>query len=170
VDHELLFKPEQPIFYVQVANESTFANLYLQLTSDYPQAAIRMVRGDKSKTLPDFFNEIGAALQFPYYFGENWDAFEECITDLSWLDGEAYLLMVNQANLLLQDTPQKDFQILMEVLSDAHQTWLTQPQIVNEDEHPTAFNVLLGCTDEHRSGLTQRLTDSGVKFQVFHKT
>jgi RNAse (barnase) inhibitor barstar len=167
MDYEPLFKPEPPIFYVQVANESAFANLYLQLTSDYPQAAIRMVRGDKSKTLPDFFNEIGAALQFPYYFGENWDAFDECITDLSWLDGEAYLLIINQAHLLLKDATENDFQILMQVLSDAHQTWLTQPQIINKDEHPTAFHVLLGCTDEYRSALTQRLTGSGVEFQVF---
>lgn len=169
MDYEPLFKPKPPIFYVQVANESAFADLYLQLTSDYSQAAIRMVRGKKSKTAPDFFKEIGAALQFPYYFGENWDALDECITDLSWLDGEAYLLMVNQANLILQDATPKEFQILMEVLSDAHQTWLTQPQIVNENEHPTAFNILLGCTDEHRSALTQRLTDSRVEFQVFHK-
>lgn len=169
MDYEPLFKPKPPIFYVQVANESAFADLYLQLTSDYSQAAIRMVRGKKSKTAPDFFKEIGAALQFPYYFGENWDALDECITDLSWLDGEAYLLMVNQANLLLQDATPKDFQILMEVLSDAHETWLTQPQIVNEDEHPTAFHVLLACTDEHHSALKQRLTDSGVEFQMFYQ-
>jgi RNAse (barnase) inhibitor barstar len=164
MNYEQLFQPEQPTFYVQVADESSLANLYFQLTSDYPQAAIRMVRGNKSKTVPDFFNEIGAALQFPYYFGENWDAFDECITDLSWLDGDAYLLIVNQANLLLQDATQKDFQILMQVLSDAHETWLRQPQIVNEEEQPTAFHLLLACTDEHLSAFSQRLTDAGVEF------
>jgi hypothetical protein len=29
--------------------------------------------------------EFAASFQFPYYFGENWPAFDECINDLSWL-------------------------------------------------------------------------------------
>lgn len=166
MDYEKLFRPEQPTFYIKVTDESAFADLSLQLMSDYEKAVIRMIRGKKSTTVPDFFNEVGAALQFPYYFGENWDSFDECITDLSWIDGDAYLLMVSQANLLLQDAAQKDFQILMQVLSDAHETWLTQPQIVNEDEQPTAFHVLFACSDADRSAFSQRLAETGVEFQV----
>jgi hypothetical protein len=32
------------------------------------------------------------ALQFPDYFGNNWDAFDECISDLSWLNAESFLI------------------------------------------------------------------------------
>jgi RNAse (barnase) inhibitor barstar len=166
MDYEKLFRPEEPRFYLKVIDESSLADLYVQLTSDYPQAAIRMVRGNKSKTVPDFFNEIGAALQFPYYFGENWDAFDECITDLSWIDGKAYLLMVSQANLLLQGSTQKDFQILIQVLSDAHETWLAQPQLVNSQEQPTAFHVLFTCSDGDLSTFSQRLAEINVEFQI----
>ena len=28
---------------------------------------------------------LGTALHFPDYYGINWDAFEECVRDLSWL-------------------------------------------------------------------------------------
>lgn len=166
MNYEKLFRPEELTFYLKVIDESSLADLYVQLMSDYPQAAIRMVRGNKSKTVADFFNEIGAALQFPYYFGENWDGFDECITDLSWIDGEAYLLVVSQANLLLQGSAQKDFQILIQVLSDAHDTWLTQPQLVNSQEQPTAFHVLFTCSDGELAAFSQRLAEINVEFQI----
>ncbi|MBW4501602.1 MAG: barstar family protein [Scytonema hyalinum WJT4-NPBG1] len=166
MDYEKLFRQEKPAFYIQVTDESSFADMYLQLKEHCGEAAIRIVRGNKSTNVPNFFNEVGAALQFPYYFGENWDAFEECITDLSWLDSEAYLLMVSQANLLLQDAAQKDFHILMQILLNAHDTWLNQPHYVNEEEEPTAFHVLFACNDLDVSDFSQRLVEAGVEFQV----
>jgi len=34
---------------------------------------------------------IGQALQFPDYYGVNWDALEECLLDLSWWTGPVAL-------------------------------------------------------------------------------
>jgi len=39
--------------------------------------------GIQSKTV--LMETLGANLLFPEYYGANWDAFEECIRDLSWL-------------------------------------------------------------------------------------
>jgi len=39
-------------------------------------------RGIASK--PAFLDAFAGALHFPDYFGRNWDAFEECLRDLSW--------------------------------------------------------------------------------------
>lgn len=46
---------------------------------------VRTVRGSKMLTEDQLFTEVSAALQFPYYFGENWPAFDECLADLEWL-------------------------------------------------------------------------------------
>jgi hypothetical protein len=42
------------------------------------------IRGKRCTTRASLFQECAAALQFPDYFGDNWDALEECITDLEW--------------------------------------------------------------------------------------
>jgi RNAse (barnase) inhibitor barstar len=44
--------------------------------------------------LDGFYSELAAALQFPDYFGENPAAVAECLTDLSWMPADAYLLVV----------------------------------------------------------------------------
>jgi hypothetical protein len=63
----------------------------------------RVVRGSKMITLDGFFAEMGAALQLPAYFGENWPALDECLKDLSWLPGPAYVLIVTEADMLFRD-------------------------------------------------------------------
>jgi len=35
---------------------------------------VRIVRGKRSHASSELFGEWAAALQFPYYFGHNWDA------------------------------------------------------------------------------------------------
>jgi len=49
----------------------------------------RVLRASKMSTQQDLFNEFGAALQFGDYFGENWNAFNECINDLDWIEAAA---------------------------------------------------------------------------------
>ena len=49
------------------------------------QLTVRTVRGRKIRTVGRLFDEMAAALQFPYYFGENWPAFDECLADIDWL-------------------------------------------------------------------------------------
>jgi RNAse (barnase) inhibitor barstar len=46
-------------------------------------------------TKEGFLEIASQALQFPDYFGMNWDAFEECLTDLSWSPGGGYVIVFN---------------------------------------------------------------------------
>ena len=46
-----------------------------------------------------FLSRTSTALHFPSYFGHNWDAFEECLNDLSWERKEGskgYVIIVDK--------------------------------------------------------------------------
>ena len=101
-------------------DESTLCDRVVALITSHPNAAIRIVRGTKSRTLDAFFDESAAALQFPYYFGENWSAFEEVIGELSSMPAEAYLFVFSSADVLLRDATSDDFRILVETLASQH--------------------------------------------------
>lgn len=70
---------------------------------------VREVRGSRMRTVPALFDEFAAALQFPYYFRPNKDAFDECLFDLDDLLGDAtgYVVAVRDAGQLLADAPQE---------------------------------------------------------------
>ncbi|AYF75074.1 hypothetical protein D7D52_15735 [Nocardia yunnanensis] len=67
----------------------------------------RELRGRKMRTVAGVFDEFAAAFQFPYYFGENKDAFDECLRDLDDFVGPArgYVAVVRNAALMLDEQP-----------------------------------------------------------------
>ena len=111
--------------------------------------AVRVIRGVKCETLDALFNEVGAALQFPDYFGENWDALDECITDLEWMPAEWYLIHVDQVECVLPDDP-ADFRIFLRILLDAGRAW-QDPAMRGMADFPEApripFNTILSGSE-----------------------
>ena len=53
----------------------------------------------------DLFSVISSTLKFPEYFGKNWDALDECLTDLDWLDEKGYLLVLHDASIGWSNNP-----------------------------------------------------------------
>lgn len=62
---------------------------------------------------------IGARLGFPAWFGQNWDALEDCLTDLSWREGDGHVLILEQFHLL----PAEELGVLIDVLNSAARFW-----------------------------------------------
>ncbi len=88
-----------------------------------------------------FLREAGRAMHFPNYAGQNWDAFEELVTDLSWIETaqgkqpRGYVLLFDFAARFAQQRAQ----------------WLTVHSIlmgavVYWRERGTPFSVLLRHT------------------------
>ena len=50
----------------------------------------RISHAEKSELMKN----IAKALEFPDWFGHNWDALEDCLTDLSWREAEGHVLLL----------------------------------------------------------------------------
>jgi hypothetical protein len=62
---------------------------------------------------------IAATLAFPDWFGENWDALEDCLTDLSWCEAQGHVLAFEG----FQSLPADELGVLLDVLISAAQFW-----------------------------------------------
>jgi hypothetical protein len=102
---KFLADSDSPVFGVVTAKAAQAAALRYRL----PELGyvMREVRGAKMPTVEAVFDEFAAAFQFPDYFGENKDAFDECMRDLEEFVGVAkgYVVVVRDAAQLLRDEP-----------------------------------------------------------------
>jgi RNAse (barnase) inhibitor barstar len=67
-------------------------------------------------------NHAATALHFPKGFGHNWDALEECLRDLEWIDGDGYVIYYDHIDGLLGAHPDQ-FETFLEIVRDAVATW-----------------------------------------------
>jgi hypothetical protein len=56
-------------------------------------------------TKEDFLTTVARSLQFPAYFGMNWDAFEECLTDLSWYRAKGFAIVFTSIRTFAENAP-----------------------------------------------------------------
>jgi hypothetical protein len=73
---------------------------------------------DKSDVLARFRDVFG----FPDWFGGNWDALNDCLTDLSWRQAAGYLVVVEEPGDF-RANGDDNFDTLISVLSDASASW-----------------------------------------------
>ena len=128
---------------------------------DLSGGVIRFLRGEKMRTPAALFDEIAAALQFPYYFGENWAALDECIQDLDWLPGRGYLFIILQSHIVLRDGPEEDFAVFLRILDSACRFWAKGDTAGPWDKPPTPCHVIMQCAPEEEPALIARAQSAG---------
>jgi RNAse (barnase) inhibitor barstar len=111
----------------------------------------RVIRGSKCRSTAGLFTEVAEALEFPDYFGHNWDALEECLADLEWLPGKGYVLCFSNAESILPDD-EEEFATFLEVMSDAGELWASG----QAGQRPRPFHAVLTVSEEDKSKLMHR--------------
>ena len=67
---------------------------------------------------PALLASVGRALRFPDWFGANWDALEDCLADLSWLEAPAHVLLLEDSTGIARDDLAMFIDILASVARD----------------------------------------------------
>lgn len=81
---------------------------------------------------------VANALDFPAGLGRNWDALDDALRDLSWLQAPGYVLLFDQAGDL-RDADETSFDTLLEILDEAAGDW---------GGHEVPFWAFLSLPDE----------------------
>jgi RNAse (barnase) inhibitor barstar len=160
-----VLRPEGPWLHPFVATTSDACDRVWALQkAGETRVACRTIRGQKARTTQALFDEFAAALQFPYYFGENWDAFDECLTDLEWLPADGYVLLIQNSTHLLETETSDRRSTFFQVLERDGREWGT-PAAGQFPRPAKSFHVLLQCTSEEERSLHKKLEGAKVSFE-----
>jgi hypothetical protein len=119
------------------------------------------------RNISALFNEFGAVLQFPYYFEENANAFDECIKDLDWLNALGYVLIIHNAEQLMIDSTNADEQTrsFLEIFESAGKHWSTPVERGAAWDRPSRpFHVVFQTDSDKAEMFRLRLKKLGVNF------
>ncbi|GIV09501.1 MAG: hypothetical protein KatS3mg019_1592 [Fimbriimonadales bacterium] len=124
------------------------------------QMVIRILHGNKCTTKRSLLRKFARVLEFPPYFGHNWDALDECLADLAdWLPANGYVLLFLNSDQLLAGS-EEDFKSLIEVLQTAAEEWASR-------QPPVSFHAIFQCLPCAKDCMLARLRTTGVSFSFW---
>lgn len=147
------------------------------ISDQYSQSCIvRYVRGSSMQSKRMLLAEYRSAFRFPCYFGQNWDAFRDCIFDLSWLIRDwrigqpgkfpaAIVSIVIDAPLVLADENPDEHKTWLAILHESGEDWLNS-ECANLSRPPIVFRTLLQATEVSNAFLDS-LRRSSTPFDSF---
>ena len=154
MDLTRVIHPEEPWFHLVVGSAEDLSNA-VRAVERTGKTAVRVVRGKHATTEVAFFNECAAALQFPLYFGENWDAFRDCVLDLAWLEAPGCALIIADALHLLEKAKTEAFSHFVHIVAEAAQHW-------NKLAEPKPFHIVFHTVPAEESAAKNRYQTAGL--------
>lgn len=162
--------PEAGGFYIVEASASDITNFGWSLVNQEPtRVVVRFLRGKKMTKIEELHNEVAAALQFPWYYGENWPAFDECINDLDWLPGDVYILLTTDAEEVLSKEDDEQFSIFIKILQQAAVEWSNGGETSDQFRRSAVpFHVIFQSSEHENAAFVSRLHSTGAPYQYLN--
>lgn len=89
-----------------------------------------------------FLADASRAMRFPDWFGGNWDAFADCLKDLSWLQAKGWVVILEKSKHFCGGHGH-EFKEAMDIMAEAAVYWRGQGK---------PFWTLIGGPDGWKSG------------------
>jgi len=81
------------------------------------------LNGNIIKNKIDLFREIALKLHFPEFFGNNWDALDDCLCDLEWINSTKIQIVFENFSKILSDESCEQKNILLDCIKDSNDYW-----------------------------------------------
>ncbi len=92
--------------------------------------------GKRISDKASYLTEVARAMNFPDYFGKNWDALQDSLTDLGWAPARGYVILYPHADRFAKSP---DWRTAWSILLTAVARW---------QQAGTPMYILLGGMDE----------------------
>lgn len=83
------------------------------------------LEGKKIEKKEQFLNHAAVAMKFPSHFGNNWDAFYDCITDFDWIKAQGYVIYFDHTDGFVSHH-ESQLETVMELFQDAVEFWKSE--------------------------------------------
>ena len=116
-------------------------NRHTILVPESKDLYIKLIRGKRCSTTERLFQELAAAFQLFYGFGENWDAFDDCMYDLGQTtSANSWVFAFSDINKLLAQEDTKELDILFSLLSEGSKNWARTD---TTEQKKVTFSIIL---------------------------
>ncbi|MGB3655882.1 MAG: barstar family protein [Rivularia sp. (in: cyanobacteria)] len=111
---------EQASFLVKQSSPLVLEEILSQSQEENPKYNLMVIDGVNCTTKENFFEEASSRLDFPEYFGRNWDAFNDSFTETLWSQEKPQcIFIILNAEKLLSNAQEIDLSNMLEILKDA---------------------------------------------------
>ncbi len=83
------------------------------------------IEGQDVRDKDQFLQQTALVLRFPEYFGNNWDAFADCLTDMSWHETGGFVILYDHFDSLAEGSP-REFEIALDIFKESSEFWRNQ--------------------------------------------
>lgn len=79
----------------------------------------------KAQHREELLTLIGAALDFPPWYGNNFDGLVDCLCDMGWQPAAGYVVIMQNCHNIATMAP-SDFNMLLDIFADVADAWRDQ--------------------------------------------
>lgn len=96
------------------------------LISSLPEGYILFsIDGKSINSESELLYRISKSMKFPDYFGHNWNALKDCLSDLAWMPAKGYVVLFSNADSFMKNCP-SDFKVFSEIVKTVSAFWAEQ--------------------------------------------
>lgn len=138
-----------------------YEHIFPKLYGGYFRDRIVLLRGKNMKCYDNVMQELSAAFQFPYYFGNSYSAASDCLSDLDWMPALSYKVIIYDADHVLDDD-QEELPAFYRTLGTAQQNlWEELHNLELSGRGRTRLNIILHAEPLRLPALKHSLEISG---------